>query len=204
MHSIVLACVMIFFKQPLLKNEPDVAPLALDIRTFTVIEPHPEKIEEEPVKKIEQTPTPKPTPKVIKKQVIAQVKVPVKKPEVLNVEEEKTLLPDTPVQAPVNIIEPLHVSPKTNQQELITNAIQQAILRYKQYPKRAQRAEMQGTVVVGFSWSSLGLANLKVLKPSQYALLNEYCLELIAHASKDFPKVEQAVDITIPIGFELL
>jgi len=202
MHSIVLACVMIFFKQPLLKSELAVAPLALDIRTFTVIEPHHEKIEEEPVKKIEQTPKPKPTPKVIKKQVIAPIKEPLKKTEALS--EEKTLLPDTLVQAPVGIIEPLHVSPNTNQQELITDAIQQAILRYKQYPKRAQRAGMQGTVIVGFSWSSLGLVNLKVLKPSQHTLLNAYCLELIQRASKDFPKVEQVVDITIPIGFELL
>ena len=192
MHSIVLACVMIFFQQPLLKNEPDVAPLALDIRTFTVIEPHHEKIKQTP------------TPKVVKKQVVVPVNEPLKKTEVVSVNEKKAPLVDTFVQAPVSLIEPLHVSPDTNQQEDITDAIQQAILRYKKYPKRAQRAEMQGTVIVGFSWSSLGLANLKVLKPSQYALLNEYCLELIINASKDFPKVEQTVDITIPIGFELL
>lgn len=202
LHSLVLACVMVFFEQPLFKTQPDVAPLALEIRTFTIHESYPTKSEEVLGKKVEQTPKPlpRPKPKAIQKQVVAPIKESVKKTEVLVKDEAKTFQPDVFEQIPINAVEPLHV----NQQEEITDAIQQAILRYKQYPKRAQRAGMQGDVIVHFSWSSLGLAHLKILKPSAYALLNEYCLELIAHASKDFPKVEQNVDITIPIDFKLL
>lgn len=195
-HSMVLACVLVFFEEhTLFKKEPVVAPITLDIRTFTVVEP---RHEEEPIPKVAQTVKVVPAPKVMKKQVIAQE--PLKKQEVLKADEVIAPL----LAASMDRVEPLHVSQNTNTQEYITNAIQQAILRYKQYPKRAQREGMQGNVIVGFSWSPLGLANLKILKPSRYALLNEYCLELIERASSAFPKVESNVDITIPIGFELL
>jgi len=206
LHSLVFACVRVFFEEPLLKTHHPEAPLALDIRTFTIHESNPSKRKEVLGKNVEQTPKPLPIskPKAIQKQVVAPIKEPHKKAEVLLKDEAKTLQPDAFEQPLVNTVEPLHVNAPSNQQEEITDAIQQAILRYKQYPKRAQRDGIQGDVIVHFSWSSLGLTHLKILKPSAYALLNEYCLELIEHASKDFPKVEQNVDITIPIGFKLL
>jgi len=93
LHSLVLACVMVFFEQPLFKTQPDVAPLALEIRTFTIHESYPTKSEEVLGKKVEQTPKPlpRPKPKAIKKQVVAPIKESVKKTEVLVKNESKNI-----------------------------------------------------------------------------------------------------------------
>lgn len=100
--------------------------------------------------------------------------------------------------------EPLHVTKNNETMPTLLEQIEKIIAQKKTYPKRAQREGMQGDVLVAFTWTPNGLSDLKIIKPSAHSLLNHYALELIENASKEFPPVSESLDITLPIGFNLL
>lgn len=89
------------------------------------------------------------------------------------------------------------------QENLIAHKIQAALLAAKTYPKRAQRAGMEGAVALCFIWTSAGVKEAHVCQKSKYALLDEHSLETLKQASKTFPSVESPVEIRIVLSYTL-
>lgn len=184
-------------------EKTEVMPLALDIRTFTIA---PQSAPpQEPITKVEPLLShaiPKPV-KMVQKKVISSVPENIKKPDIVPTSVVTPLSKPLPEAVIKTQSEAIEVS-KDAQKASVSDVIRLAIAHYKQYPKRAQREGLSGEVVIGFTWASLGISHLRIVKPSPHTLLNEYCLGLVQQASKDFPKVEEPIDIIIPIGFSLL
>lgn len=127
------------------------------------------------------------------------------KPTNMPIQEEETALqPPSIIATPPLEKEPLHVKTHVESHDVLFQKIQEAIAKYKVYPKRAQREGMEGEITVSFLWSQQGLTDLKIIKPSRYILLNEYVFKLIIIASKEFPKVNESIEIMLPVGFNLL
>lgn len=113
----------------------------------------------------------------------------------------QALTPLSPSSIPSE--ESLHVNERNEAKMSITEAIMQAILRVKSYPKRAQRMGIEGEVIIGFRWTKNGIENLHIQKSSGQKLLDEHSLEMIQQAMHTFPQTSEPIDITIPIGFKL-
>ena len=181
-------------------------PLSLDIQTIQILprlspSVKEEKKVEEEKKEVASMQNPKkrvPIP-LVKEKVIDTQFLPE---EVLKHEEE---ILKTPVELEKYVVqESLPVKAQRDSQEIIFQKIQEAIMRHKNYPKRAQREGLEGEVKVRFIWSKEGLRELKVFKPSAHLILNEYTLKLIQDASREFPIVVEPIEITLPVGFNLL
>lgn len=129
----------------------------------------------------------------------------VTKPTKMPITEEELTQEPPPIIATLPLEEgTLHVKMPVDSDDVLFQKIQEAIVKYKVYPKRAQRQGMEGEITVYFLWSQKGLSDLKMIKPSTHILLNEYAFELVNIASKEFPKVDKSIEIVIPIGFNLL
>lgn len=114
----------------------------------------------------------------------------------------QTELPKIPMPTPT-IESSLQVNESHEATVSIIEAITQAILHVKSYPKRAQRMGIEGEVILCFRWTPSGIENLHIQKSSGQKLLDEHSLEMIQQAQHAFPPTKEPIDITIPIGFKL-
>lgn len=195
MHGIVAYAIYNFFNLPKKELKELNIPLILDIKTIQIIEPLQEISSHD-------------EPQIIYVERKIKAKQLMKK----NSEKEikKPTLEHMIVQQPSSMVEKkateesLHVKIQTDFKDSILQQIQEVIAKHKQYPKRAQRGGMEGEIIISFTWSAKGVDALKIIKPSAHSVLNEYTLELIKTASKEFPEVSELIEITLPIGFNLL
>lgn len=195
MHGIVAYAIYNFFNLPKKELKELNIPLTLDIKTIQIIEPLQEISSHDELQIIHVE------PKIKAKQLMKK-----------NSEKEikKPTLEHMIVQQPSSMVEKkateesLHVKIQTDFKDSILQQIQEVIAKHKQYPKRAQRGGMEGEIIISFTWSAKGVDALKIIKPSAHSVLNEYTLELIKTASKEFPEVSELIEITLPIGFNLL
>lgn len=201
LHVMLLIGIKEYFWFPHKELKKEQTFLSLDIQTFhTVVLP---KIKNENIieeKKPEMLPT------SMKKSIVkpfAQKKVndaAKSQGEVLMDEEHP---PQKEVTLEKPIVEEVHVKASINSQEVIFEKIEEAILKHKQYPKRAQRESLEGEITVKFVWTKEGLQEVQIVKSSAHKILNEYTKELIKKASHAFPTVDAPIEITVPIGFTL-
>ncbi len=195
MHGIVAYAIYNFFNLPKKELKELNIPLTLDIKTIQIIEPLQEISSHDELQIIHVE------PKIKAKQLMKK-----------NSEKEikKPTLEHMIVQQPSSMVEKkateesLHVKIQTDFKDSILQQIQEVIAKHKQYPKRAQRGGMEGEIIIFFTWSAKGIDALKIIKPSTHSVLNEYTLELIKTASTEFPEVNELIEITLPIGFNLL
>lgn len=99
---------------------------------------------------------------------------------------------------------PLHVRKETALKANPLDVIYTAILEHKSYPKRAQRMGIEGEVVVYFLWSKRGVENMKIEKSSGHSLLDSHCFEIVTLASKEFPMVDEPLEVSVPISFRFI
>ena len=160
----------------------------------------PNVTEETKAEKSRPNPSPKPTPSKPKPKPIATV-API--PSVTSSDdsprEEMRSIPiptATPQEPPVN-------RAANTQENQIAQKIQAALLAAKTYPKRAQRAGMEGAVALCFTWTSKGVKEAHVCQKSKYTLLDEHSLETLKNAAETFPNVESPVEIRIVLSYTL-
>ena len=108
------------------------------------------------------------------------------------------------VQVEITEEKPLHVKMETVIKDNPLDVIYTAILEHKSYPKRAQRMGIEGEVVVYFLWSKRGVENMKIEKSSGHSLLDSHCFEIVTLASKDFPMVDEPLEVSVPIAFRFI
>ena len=205
LHVIILfACHFVNLEnEHVKKNEPM---LSIDIHTIHLL-PELKKTEPMvdiknseivPVKDVTQAEKkPLPKAKMRPKEATKPAKMPIKEEELTR--ETPPVVETLPLEEAS-----LHVKTHDDSHDVLFQKIQEAIAKYKVYPKRAQREGMEGEITISFLWSQEGLSELKMIKPSRHLLLNEYVFELITIASKEFPNVSESIEIVLPVGFNLL
>ena len=155
-----------------------------------------------PLPQLSLKPSLKPTPPKPKPKPIATV-VPtpaLSAPHETPPEEARPLSAEIPTET----LMPKPLKHTTDAQEnQIAHKIQAALLAAKTYPKRAQRAGMEGAVALCFIWTSAGVKEAHVCQKSKYALLDEHSLETLKQASETFPSVESPVEIRIVLSYTL-
>ncbi|MRI82869.1 MAG: hypothetical protein C6I00_00425 [Nitratiruptor sp.] len=84
------------------------------------------------------------------------------------------------------------------------SAIRAAIMRHRFYPRLARRSRKEGEVLVAFTLTPTGhLQDLRILRSSGHKLLDRAALQAIQRASKEFPRPQEPVSITVPIEYRL-
>ena len=82
--------------------------------------------------------------------------------------------------------------------------IRSIIQRNLKYPKMAIRRSMEGRVSVSFTLKKNGdIDNLKILKYSQYYILNKCALDTIRKSYNEFPKTKKDTTLSLSIYFKL-
>lgn len=177
------------------------------------LKPKPAKpLEKKVAKKIKpQEKKPKPA---VQKPMLAKPKVspptPVVKPEVKKV-RPKTV--ETPLQKPAQPTlakqpDGLSDADRKGIEDEYKNAVRQAILKNRVYPRQARRKRQQGTSVVAFRLLKNGvIEGLRLVTSSGSELLDKAALQAVGKVQqfKRFPKkmTRQYWDFEIPVSFKL-
>lgn len=190
LHVSLWGAVLWLIQRPLpQKKVVEEKPMVLSIQMFKV----------EPIVSQDEAIAPRPLkkPKPMK---------PVKKIEPsINPIKSVDIQPKEPlVQVEITEEKPLHVKMETVIKDNPLDVIYTAILEHKSYPKRAQRMGIEGEVVVYFLWSKRGVENMKIEKSSGHSLLDSHCFEIVTLASKDFPMVDEPLEVSVPIAFRFI
>ncbi len=155
----------------------------------------------------------KPNPKPVKKKKTKPQVSDKAKPEVSDTEQLTPKPTVTPPQKPVLPVmtkkqEGLSDAEREGLEDQYKNAVRQAILKNRVYPRQARRKRQKGTVVVAFRLQKNGkIENLRVVKSSGIEQLDKAALQAVEKVQQfnPFPK-----DVTrsfwkfeIPVSFRL-
>ena len=166
-------------------------PMVLSIQTFKI----------EPILHQQEEVAPLP----LEKPIFKPIKQAKKKEQTLEPIKSVETLPKEPfLEVETTQEKPLHVKAASVPKVSPLDVIYAAILAHKSYPKRAQRMGIEGEVVVYFLWSKRGVENIKIEKSSGHSLLDNHSFEIIAGASKDFPVVDEPLEVSVPIAFKFI
>lgn len=177
------------------------------------LKPEPLKpIKKKAVKK-NQAQKKKPKPVVQKTMQVkseASTPAPVVKPEV---KKEKSKPVDAPLQQPAQSVlakqpDRLSDADRKGIENEYKNAVRQAILKNRVYPRQARRKHQQGISVVAFRLQKNGIIErLRVITSSGSELLDRAALRAVGKVRqfKSFPKemTRQYWDFEIPVSFKL-
>ncbi|MDR0407916.1 MAG: energy transducer TonB [Campylobacteraceae bacterium] len=79
-----------------------------------------------------------------------------------------------------------------------------AIEKYKGYPSKAKRMNMEGLVTVKLKIDINGnLISAEVVDGSGYGVLDFHTIKSVEKASKEFPKLPHDMTFTVPISYKL-
>lgn len=203
LHGTVLWAYDFLIRTPDTKiKESAIVPLALDLQSFQIVSTLKEtEPKQEPYTEVKKS-VPQKKHQEVQKSTHKKI---LELPKELDIPKQAQMMDNVaePMKSASVIQEPLTVGFSTQTHELLLSKIQAAIIAHKHYPKRAQREAIEGEVHVSFLWTKEGIKGLKIKTPSAHKLLNEYALELVRIASEDFPEVDEAMEIEVPIGFSL-
>lgn len=118
-------------------------------------------------------------------------------------ESMPNLNPAKPAQEQIS--KPKHMNISSSAQDERFIKIVSAIKKHQRYPKQALKMRKMGVVEVSFILHKDGnIKNLKLLKSSGVAVLDEAALKSVQKASKEFPALEDEYTISLPISFKIL
>ncbi|PZT48448.1 hypothetical protein B6S12_03730 [Helicobacter valdiviensis] len=162
-------------KQEMVKPQP--------IKEKPIIKPIAKPIEKKPVSKVISTKKPIQAPK---QQQVTQQNLPTNQNALNQSQESSSVL----------------TFGKNNDPFLI--AIKQAIDANLDYPRKARMMRAVGTVLVEFRLlGGGGVENIRVIKGSTHAILDNSSIKTIKKASQSFPTPKKDVVIRIPIEYNL-
>ena len=189
LHVSLLGAVLWFAQQPLSSKKVEDKPMVLSIQIFQV----------EPIISQDEAIVPLPLEKPKPMKPVKKIEPSIKPIKSVDIQPKEPLL-----QVETTEEKPLHVKVETVPQANPLDVIYTAILEHKSYPKRAQRMGIEGEVVVYFLWSKRGIENMKIEKSSGHSLLDSHCFEIVTLASRDFPMVDEPLEVSVPISFKLI
>lgn len=190
LHVSLWGAVLWFTQQPLLsKTVVEEKPMVLNIQMSQV----------EPIVSQDEAIAPLPLAKPKPMKRVKKIEPSIKPNKSVDIQPKEPLL-----QVETTEEKPLHVKVETVPQANPLDVIYTAILEHKSYPKRAQRMGIEGEVVVYFLWSKRGVENMKIEKSSGHSLLDSHCFEIVTLASRDFPMVDEPLEVSVPISFKLI
>lgn len=189
LHVSLLGAALWFAQQPLPSKKVEDKPMVLSIQMFQV----------EPIVSQDEAIVPLPLEKPKPMKPVKKIEPSIKPIKSVDIQPKEPLPPVvTTEEKPLHV--KMEIAPKANPLDVIYTVI----LAHKSYPKRAQRKEIEGEVVVYFLWSKRGVEGLKIEKSSGHLVLDNHCFEIIARACKDFPMVDEPLEVRVPISFTLI
>ncbi len=190
LHVSLWGAVLWLIQRPLpQKKVVEEKPMVLSIQMFKV----------EPIVSQDETIIPLPLEKPKPMKAVKKIEPSNKPIKSVDIQPKEPL-----VQVETTEEKPLHVKMETTPKVNPLDVIYTVILAHKSYPKRAQRMGIEGEVVVYFLWSKRGVENMKIEKSSGHSLLDSHCFEIVTLASKDFPMVDEPLEVSVPIAFRFI
>lgn len=150
-----------------------------------------------PIKKIKhQAKKERPIKNEPLKQAIAKAQEPIQ-------ESMPNLSPAKPAQDQALQPKQMNISSSAQDERFIKIVL--AIKKHQKYPKQALKMRKTGIVEVSFILHKDGnIKNLKLIKSSGVAVLDEAALKSVQKASKEFPALDDEYTISLPISFKIL